>query len=85
MKVYEVMERGCFDFVAEVQTELYEKKEDAVADFLRRRENAKADAEQFLDEGERVIEEQDDWFNAYKDGYASEWEIEISIREKEIH
>ena len=82
-KIYAVVENYHFDFDNETKTSLYSTKEKAISHFNSIVEREKKDS--WIATKRNVIEEsREGYYDAYVEGWASEFETEISIEEKEV-
>lgn len=83
-KVYAVVENYHFDYDNEVKTTLYSTKEKALAHFNMIIEREKKDS--WIATKRNVVEERgEDYYDAYVEGWAAEYETEISIKEEEVY
>lgn len=82
MKVYIVTEIYHIDFDVDVITNVHKTYETAKKQFEQKVENAKKETEDHVDPDETIVDELEDYFDIYKDGRASEWNITLKIEEK---
>ena len=84
MKVFEVIIYSCYDFESDVNTEIFETYEKAKEYFEDRVETARLESEEYLEEEERRVTSLEDYYNVYKYGDASTYDVVIRIFEKEV-
>lgn len=88
MVLFEVIEMTSYEYETNVETVLCASLLDAHFEFKERVERVKKeeccwDEDGNLEEG-YICEEEKDYFNLYKDGYAAQFEITIWIMKKEV-
>jgi len=82
-KVFIVVEQYTFECAHDTRISVYENKEKAIGAFKSIVDREKTDT-WIATESDVVINEDENTFNAYVDGYSAEYETYVAVQEKEI-